>query len=171
MKIIGIFLILISGTLIGFYHSFKFIFRRNDLLEMKRAIQVLNSEIKFLSNGIKDALENVKNNVSYPIQSIFFEFEKNINLKKGEELFLIWEESLKKSIKNTYLKKEDFEKFKLIGKYILSYDKNLSLEGFKIILDYIDYSVKEIEKEKMKNMKMYQSIGILSSVGLIILLI
>ncbi len=78
---------------------------------------------------------------------------------------------MKKASKNTYLIKEDIEKFKIIGKSIVSYDKELNLNGLNIILDYIDTSIKEIENDKLKNMKMYQSVGILGSLALIILLI
>ncbi len=59
MKILGIILIFLSGTSFGLYHSFKPIFRKNDLIEMKRALLILNSEIKFLSAGIKEALKSI----------------------------------------------------------------------------------------------------------------
>ncbi|MDE6182200.1 MAG: stage III sporulation protein AB [Eubacteriales bacterium] len=171
MKIIGIILILLAGTSFGMYYSFKPIYRKNDLLEMKRAILILNSEIKFLSTSIKEALLAIENSIALPIKNIFFNFRQNIEKRRGEELYLIWEESLQKSSKNTYFIKEDIEKFKMIGKSIGSYDKELNLNSLNIILDYIDTSIKDIENEKLKNMKMYQSVGILGSLALIILLI
>lgn len=171
MKILGIIFILISGTSFGFYYSFKPIYRKSDLLEMKRAILILNSEIKFLSTSIKEALNSIEKSITGPISNIFSIFKKEIDQRRGEELYLIWEDSLEKSVKNTYFIKEDVEKFKLIGKSIGSYDKELNINGLNIILDYIDLSISEIEKEKLKNIKMYQSIGILGSLALIILLI
>lgn len=171
MKIIGIILIFLSGTSFGLYYSFKPIFRKNDLLEMKRALLILNSEIKFLSTSIKEALKSIENSVSSPIKDIFFKFRNNLDEKRGESLYSIWEETLKNTIKNTYLTKEDENKFKLIGKTLGNYDKELNLNNLNIIFEYIDTSLKEIEKEKLKNMKMYQSVGILGSLALIILLI
>lgn len=171
MKIIGIILIFLSGTSIGLYYSFKPIFRKNDLLEMKRALLILNSEIKFLSTSIKEAINNIENSINSPIKEIFSNFKINLEKKRGESLKNIWEQTLSKSIKNTYFIKEDFEKFKLIGNAIGNYDKELSLNNLKIIFEYIDFSLKSIEKENAKNFKMYKSIGILGSLALIILLI
>lgn len=171
MKIIGIILIFLSGTSFGFYHSFKPLFRRNDLLEMKRALLILNSEIKFLSTSIKEALKSIENSVSSPIKDIFSTFRKNLEIKNGESLNIIWEESLNQAINNTYLTKEDKNKFKLIGKNLGSYDKELNLNNLNIIFNYIDTTLNEIETERLKNMKMYQSVGILGSLALIILLI
>lgn len=171
MKIIGIILIFLSGTSIGMYYAFKPIYRKNDLFEMKRALLILNSEIKFLSTGIKEALVSIQNSISSPIKDIFLKFQKDIDEKRGEELHLIWENSLKNTVSNTYLTKNDIEKFKIIGKSIINYDKELNLNGLNIILDYIDTSIKEIENDKLKNMKMYQGVGILGSLALIILLI
>lgn len=171
MKILGIILIFLSGTSFGLYHSFKPIFRKNDLIEMKRALLILNSEIKFLSAGIKEALKSIENNVNSPIKEIFSNFKINLEKKTGESISIIWEESLKNNIKNTYLTKEDEHKFRLIGKNLGSYDKELNLNNLEIIFNYIDTALKDIETEKLKNMKMYQSVGILGSLALIILLI
>lgn len=171
MKIIGMILIILGGTSFGMYYSFKPIYRKNDLVEMKRAILILNSEIKFLSTNIKEALISIENSVALPIKDIFFKFRQNIEKRRGEELYLIWADSLEEATKNTYLIKEDIEKFKIIGKSIANYDKELNLNSLNIILDYIDVAIKEIEDYKLKNMKMYQSVGILGSLALIILLI
>lgn len=171
MKILGIILIFLGATTFGYYYSYKPIFRKNDLLEMKRAILILNSEIKFLSSGIKECIVSIEKVIKKPIKDIFSKFGELLEEKRGEELNLIWEKALEEEVYNTYLNFEDIEKFKMIYRIIGGYDKELNIKGLEIVLDYIDTAILEIDREKGKNSKMYQSLGVLGGLALIILLI
>lgn len=170
LKIIASIIIFSSFSLIGFYYAYREIYRKNDLLEMKRAILLLISEIKFLSS-INEAVMNIEKDIDSAIKDIFVEFRQNIIKKRGEGLSVLWEDAVKIGSKKTYLLKQDKEKICLVGKVIGLVDKSFSLEGLNIVINYIDMTVKEIDKEKNKNMKMYQSLGIFSGLILIILLV
>lgn len=170
IKILGILFILFGFSFFGFYYSYKPIYRKNDLLEIKRAILALSSEISFLSS-IDEAILNIEKNLDEPIREIFIKFRKNIKEKRGEELFLLWSDAIEKGSKKTYFTKEDKDKLNIIGKTIGNYDRNMNLNGLNLVVEYIDTNIKEIELEKFKNMKMYQSLGVLSGIALVILLI
>nr|WP_317356538.1 stage III sporulation protein AB [uncultured Tyzzerella sp.] len=169
-KIIGCIVVLISFSLIGIYFSYRPIYRKNDLLEMKRGLLSLSSEITLFSN-INEAILNIEKNIQNPIKNIFTIFRKNLQEKRGEELSILWEEALKKGSLNTYFTKEDIENIKIVGKIIGSLDVNFNIEGLNIVIDYINSTIKNLDDEKNKTFKMYQSLGVLSGLMIIILLI
>ena len=65
LKIFSSIIILIGFSIIGFYYSYKPIYRKNDLLEMKRALLSLSSEINFFSS-ITEAILNIEKNLDKP---------------------------------------------------------------------------------------------------------
>lgn len=170
IKIFASILILGGFSSIGFYYSFKPVYRRNDLIALKRAILSLVCEMRFLSN-IKEAIQNIEPSLEKPIKNIFSTFYKNIEKRRGEDLYILWEDAVNTHIKNTYFSLEDKEQLKLIGKSLSSIDKDFNIEGLNIVISYIDDKIKGIEEEKRKNTKMYQSLGVLSGLMMIILLI
>lgn len=170
IKILASIIILFGFSTIGIYHSYKPVYRKNDLLEMKRAILNLISEINFLSN-IEEAICNLEDNLKPEVKLIFTTFREDISKKRGENLTDIWNDALDRGSINTYFTLEDKDKLYIIGKIIGNFDKEFSLESLNIITDYIDSKVGELEQDKIKNMKTYQSMGVLSGLAVIVLLI
>ncbi len=170
IKIFASVIILIGFSTIGFYYAYKPVYRKNDLLEIKRAILSLASEIKFFSS-LNEALLNIEKNLDKPIKNIFIKFRKNLEERRGEELAILWEDAIKNDSLDTYLIKEDIENIALVGKIIGSIDRSFNIEGLNLVIDYIDNAVKNINIEKSKTFKMYQSLGFLSGLMIIILLI
>ncbi|WP_250277677.1 stage III sporulation protein AB [[Clostridium] colinum] len=170
IKIFCSIIILMGFSIIGFYYAYKPIYRKNDLLEMKRALLSLSSEIKFFSS-LNEAILNIEKNLNKPIQNIFIKFRENMQEKRGEELAFLWEDAIKNGAYETYFVKEDIENICVIGKMIGSLDKNFNIESLNIVIEYINNTVKNIDDEKNKNFKMYQSLGFLSGLMIIVLLI
>lgn len=170
IKIFASVIILVGFSTIGFYYAYKPVYRKNDLLEIKRAILSLSSEIKFFSS-LNEAILNIEKNLNKPIKNIFIKFRKNLEERRGEELAILWEDAIKNDSLHTYLIKEDIENIALVGKIIGSIDRSFNIEGLNIVIDYIDNTVKNINIEKNKTFKMYQSLGFLSGLMIIILLI
>ncbi len=170
IKILACLLVVGGFTSIGFYYSLRPKYRKNDLLSLKRALHLLVSEMKFLSS-IKEAIKNIEDNIEEPIKAIFKTFYENMENRLGEDVQILWEDALRENIKKTYLQKEDEEEMKIIGKSLSSIDKDFNIEAINMITEYIDTKMEDIEKEKNKNTKMYQSLGVLSGLMIVILLI
>ena len=170
LKIIACICILIGFSMFGIYYAYKPIYRKNDLLEMKRALLSLSSEIVFFSN-INEAILSIEKSLDKPIRNIFVKFRENLEEKRGEELSYLWEDALKNGCYETYFAKEDIENINMIGKIIGSLDVNFNVEGINIVIDYINSTISMLDEEKNKTFKMYQSLGVLSGLMLIILLV
>lgn len=170
LKIFSSIIILIGFSIVGFYYSYKPVYRKNDLLEMKRGLLSLSSEIIFFSS-ITEAIFSVEKTLAKPIKNIFIKFRENIEKRRGEELFLLWEDALKDGSYETYFTKEDIEHISTVGKVIGTFDRQLNIEGISIVIEYINSTIKNIENEKNKSLRLYQSLGVLSGLMIIVLLI
>lgn len=170
-KIIGSLLIISVFTIYGFYLSYRIIYRQNDLLEMKRAILILSSEMRFLSTSIVDAITHIENSIDPPIKNLFSYFKFLLEKNEGDSIEIIWEKALASELKNSFFSKNDLGKFKIIGKSICNYDKDFNLSSLRLVNDYIDQSIAEINLDKRQYLKMYQSLSILLSIMIVIILI
>lgn len=170
LKIVSSIVVLCGFSFLGFYYAYKPLYRKNDLCELKRGLLSLVSEIKFLSN-LNEAILNIEKNLNNPIKTLFTNFRQNIQQKRGENLSTLWQDALNKSKNQTYFTKEDIENINVVGKIIGSLDKDFSIDALNIVIQYIDGTIKIIDKEKTKTFKMYQSLGVLSGLMIVILLI
>lgn len=170
IKFLACIIILFGFSTIGTYYSYIPVYRKNDLLEIKRAILNLISEINFLSN-LDEAILNIQDNLKPEVKLIFNTFLENLSQKRGESISDIWNYSLDVGSIHTYFTKEDIDKLYILGKIISNFDKEFSIDSMNIIIDYIDNKVRDLEGDKIKNMKSYQSIGVLSGLAVIIILI
>ncbi len=162
-------IILMGFSILGTYHSYKPAYRKNDLIEMKRAILNLISEINMMSS-IEEAVNNTQKNMNSDIEPIFKTFGENIVKDRGDNLVDIWRNALDKSCSKTYFEQEDIDKLYLIGNALGNFDKEFSVDSLNIVIDYIDLKVVELEEELTQNMRTYQSIGVLSGLAIIVVL-
>ena len=117
IKYIMLFLIFISSALIGRYISKKYIFRVKELEEIKNALNILKTKIKFTYEPIPEIFEELANNSSYNISEIF---EKSKNKMKNKSASISWEEAIDET--NCNLNQEDKQKLKTLSK-LLRYNR------------------------------------------------
>ncbi len=169
IKIIGGVLIILSNLLIGFYYGYKEIFRQNDLMEIQKALEILKTEINYSMSTLIEATENIKSKTKLPISKIFYSLQKKLLNASDETIENLWIQSVQENKKYTYFNKEDIEHILSFGKVLGYLDKEMQLINIKILTDYLNRKILEIDKTKNKNKKLYITLSIL--VGLLILVI
>ena len=71
IKYIMLFLILISSSLIGRFLSKKYVYRLQELEEMRNALNILKTKIKFTYEPIPEIFNEISENMNKNIGSIF----------------------------------------------------------------------------------------------------
>jgi stage III sporulation protein AB len=74
LRILGILLIMAGSVGIGFYYSAKEGYRVQDLLEFKKALMILSSEIEYMRSTLSEACANIAKRTGLGISPIFAEF-------------------------------------------------------------------------------------------------
>lgn len=169
VKMLGMALVLGSTALAGVYFGSLESFRAADLLELKKALSILRSEIEFARTGLPEALASIGRRTSRPVGAMFTRLEELVCAERGAELAELWERSVAECVGKTYLSAEDREQLLSFGKTLGYLDAGMQLMNITLLTDYISGKVAALNENRYKSRRMYQGLGVL--VGLLIIVI
>ena len=110
IKYCMLFCVFLSSTLIGKYISQKYKFRLEELEEMKNALNIFKSKIKFTYEPIPEIFDEISKNTYQTISKLF----KNAKEKMERENASV---AYEKSVEGN-LKKEDKQTLKTLSKLL-----------------------------------------------------
>lgn len=109
IKLFGAFLILISGSSIGWIYGSIYLNRVRELKELQLALNILDTEISYGRTILPEALKSSIDVLSPSLSKIFYEAANQLEISKNYNFYELWQEIINNQSKNTYLNGEDFE--------------------------------------------------------------
>lgn len=164
IKYFMLFLVLVACTLIGRFLSKKYVYRLNELEEMKNALNIFKTKIKFTYEPIPEIFQEMSENINKNISNIFIKAKNKMQNKSAS---IAWEEALDES--NTNLTKEDRYVLKSLSKLLGQTDVEGQTSQIDITQKFLETQIKQAEDEKKKNEKLYSKLG--TTIGLVIVII
>ncbi len=116
IKYCMLFFVFIISALIGKYISQKYRFRLEELEEIKNALNIFKSKIKFTYEPIPVIFEEISQKSNPNISELFLDAKEKMENKTSSEA---WEEAIEKFSGN--LNKEDKQAIKTLSKLLRSY--------------------------------------------------
>lgn len=164
LKYIILFFILVSCSLVGRYLSKKYVIRVKDLEEMKNALNIFKTKVKFTYEPIPEIFSEISKNVNYNVGQVFELSKEKMKTMTANKA---WEEAIEES-KNSF-SKEDKYVLKTLSKLLGQTDIEGQISQIEITEKFLDSQLKDAEKEKEKNEKLYSKLG--TTIGLAIVII
>lgn len=171
LKLPLLVIIFITCSLIGFSYGGTYAKRLKSLIELRESIRLLESEITVFANPLPIAIENIKNRISTDMYKVYSIILKHIKLDQSGDIYNSFLESTEYLEETCLLKAEDIDVFLSLGKLIGKTNRNNQEQYFQYILREIDQLIEQAKEEKIRNEKMYRSLGILTGLGIIIILV
>lgn len=166
IKYLTLILILFSTTYIGILISKKYLNRVKDLKEMKNALNMFSTKIKFTYEPIPQTFKEISQKTKPNISNIF----KNVCEKMDKQnAGKAWEEALEES--NTNMTKEDIEVLKNLSNLLGKVDIEGQVNEVELVENFLDTQIELAEEEKQKYVKMYKTLGITIGLAVVIILI
>ena len=166
VKIVILILVFGSSFSIGKLIAGKYINRVKELKEMKSALNIFETKIKFTYESVPEIFEQIGNQMEGNIGSIFKESSKKMkDVSAGEA----WIQSIEKTESN--LNKEDKEILKKLGKLLGRTDADGQISEIELVSNFLDTQIDIAENERSKNEKMYKTLGGLIGLTLVIIFI
>lgn len=113
IKYCMLFFVFILSVLIGRYISQKYRYRLEELEEIKNALNIFKSKIKFTYEPIPEIFGEISKNTNYNISKLFKKATENM---KNETASLAWKKSVDEFSCN--LNKEDKQAIKTLSKLL-----------------------------------------------------
>lgn len=162
------FLIAIFGlaTYLGNSKANQYVNRLKELVSIKSALNILENKIKFTQSPLEEIFKNIAENCSEKnIKNIFqvLSIKQEINIHKS------WENTI--NLIESNLNSEDKKILIDMGKILGTTDVDGQVSNIKITSSFIDRQIEKAEQEKNKNVKLFRTLGIVSGLTIIIILI
>lgn len=162
--IISFFIICICAYL-GICKAKTYEIREKELKRIKSSLSFFKSKIEFTYEPIQEVFEQISKSVYLHKDNIFLRTTEHM---KSLDINSAWNESIEE---NENFNSEDKEILKMFGKLLGKTDKSGQLSEIEITQEFIEKQIEKAEQEKIRNSKLYKTLGIISGVGIVIILI
>ena len=168
MRIVGGSIFMLGTSGLGLYQVADYelaIAVRKQVCDMLR---YLIAQIQVEHASIPDSICKVSARLSGVFGEILQTIQKHYMENEGKPLFIIWQEKMQ--CVEAYMSAEDAGL--LIGLFDQTgfYDTKTQLKKLQMTLDVFEGEIKELEEQKEKRCRLYQSMGLMVGIFVIILL-
>ena len=170
MRIIGAAAVVCGAVALGFYYAAQEQKRAQDLLEFKKALLILSSEIEYMRTPLSAASSNIGKRTEGWVSAVFTRFGDLLAHSEGETAYQLWVQSLSEIKDQTYLTQEDWKITESFGKTLGYLDKQMQQNAIQYTIDYIDEKAAALQTQADKNKKMYRSLGVIGGLLLAVVL-
>lgn len=169
IKIIGAILIIVSTSYAGFELSKVLSQRPKQLRALKSALQSLDAEIMYGHTPLHEASRRLSEQLTEPLSSFFKDFRDHL-LSEDTTVKDAWISSLNKTWKNTAMKNTELEIMKQFGETLGRHDRHSQQKQIILTLTHLEREEQEARENQRKYEKMIKSLGFLSGILIVILL-
>ena len=171
VKIIASLMILISSSLLGYIYGMSYRKRLENLILMENCIKLLETEIIYGANPLPEALISVYKKGNAKISYIFKVIAEELTIKKTGTVIECFQSVVNILKDKLSFEDEDIELFLNLGRVIGTSDRFDQEKNFKLILTQIKTLETEARLSKDKNEKLFKSLGVLSGLTIVIILL
>ena len=166
IKYIILLLIFLSSSMIGRLLSKKYYYRLEELEEIKNALNLFKTKIKFTYSSIPEIFKEIAEGSNQNISKIFENTVHNLKTMPATEA---WNKAIDETKENTNLNEEDIKIIKGLSKQLGIIDIEGQISQIDITQNFLDTQIRQAQEEKEKNQKLYQKLG--TTIGLVIVIL
>lgn len=169
MKLIGAIFILLASTWSGFEASRHLNERPKQLRLLKVALQALEAEIMYGHTPLNEAAIHLAKQMPKPLSWFFEEFSKKLTTGVTS-VKQAWNESLNEVWKFTAFKQGELEVMKQFGETLGQYDRQSQQKQILLAIKHLEREELDAVEQQLRYEKMVKSLGFLTGLLIVILL-
>ena len=158
--------IFLSCSLIGMLISKKYSNRVNELKEFKNALNIFKTKIRYTFEPIPEIFKEISETSSSNISSVFKLAADKMSICSAGEA---WDIALKLDELN--INEEDIGVLSNLGKLLGKTDLDGQLSQIELTSEFLDKQIMKAETKKEKNEKMYNALGMIIGIAIVIILL
>jgi len=170
MRWLGAAAVICGAAALGFYYASQEAQRAQDLLELKKALLILSSEIEYMRTPLPAASLNIGKRSERWVGPLFTRFGEYLAQSEGETAYQVWIRVIAEIKGQAHLAEEDWKVVEGFGKTLGYLDKQMQQNAIRYTVDYIDEKATSLQAQADKNKKMYRSLGVIGGLLLAVVL-
>lgn len=169
IKLLGAVFIIVSTTWAGLEAARHLTERPRQLRLLKVALQSLEAEIMYGHTPLAEATKNIAKQMDKPLTWFFESFSYKLE-QASLTVKQAWQESLDEVWQSTAFKKAELEIMKQFGETLGQHDRHTQQKHIQLAMTHLEREELEARDKQVRYEKMVKSLGVLSGLLLIILL-
>ncbi len=171
MKAIGCILVIVSSTGMGFFFSSEIRSRIEDLKELRKLVVLLRGDIRYANTPLPEAIGSITRRHNGNYHTFFQHVSTKLHELSGHTFSEIWKEAVQMELANTSLSKKDKLHLIQFGENLGYLDKDMQMNTMDLFISQLDEELKELQKTVKEKAYMYNTLGIMAGIFIIIILI
>lgn len=167
IKYIFMILIFVISILIGNSISMKYKDRVAELKDFKSALNLLKAKIKYTYEPIPEIFLEISKKFENTVGGIFKISRENMKISTAGKA---WESAVDDYILLN-ISKEDKKVLKGLGKLLGKTNKEGQISEIELTEQFLDRQIEQAESERVKNEKLYKTLGGVIGCALVIVLV
>lgn len=164
-------ILLLSSSTIGYLMALRYSLRVKQLTYFINALNTLETEILYYLTPLPIAMKRVSDRSHSSISWIFEETWSMLSSKEGYEIDEIWKKVINECIDNLSLSKEDIEIIIDFAKELGFGNKDTQNKHFQYTKELLKEQKRKANNEREKNGRMFNKLGVLLGLAIVIILI
>lgn len=159
-------MIIVTSSIIGILFSKKYANREKEIKELKNALNIFSTKIKFTYEPIPNVFMEISNKIDGNIGKLFARAASRMQETSAGEA---WKQALLESKKN--LNSEDILVVQNLARLLGQTDLEGQLSEIEVVNNFLTLQLQNASEERRKNEKMYKTLGLVTGLTLAIILI
>lgn len=170
IKLLGAILIVVSGTLIGFYQAAQFANRPRQLRAFILALQRLETEIMYGYTPLADALLKIGQQLTEPIRTIFIKAAEHLAAPVSSTAQDSWQQSVEMNWRHTSMKQNEKQIVYQFGYTLGTSDRDDQIKHIRLAIQQLQHEEAMAQEDQKRYEKMCRSLGVLAGVLIVVLI-
>ncbi|MDQ0337738.1 stage III sporulation protein AB [Caldalkalibacillus uzonensis] len=171
LKLLGSILIISATTLTGFYMAWRLGERTKQLRQLQMCLQMLETEIYYGSTPLAVAFRRLGQQDRGVVPALFARCAYYLEHLDGQTTWTCWQRALTEAEGELALRSVEKEWLEHFGKVVGGSDREDQHKHLRLMLAQFGKAEKEAEAEQAKHEKMYKTLGVLSGLMIVILML
>lgn len=165
LKIVIYIAIFASSSYVGILFSRKYSNRVNELKDFKNAFNIFKTKLRYTYAPLNEIFMDISKSIKGIVGETFLDICNSMKIQDATESF-----NSAIDTTNLNLTVEDKETIKNLSKLLGKTDIEGQLSQIDLCISFLNVQIEKAEREKEKNEKLYKTLGIITGLGIIIVL-
>ena len=165
IKIIIYMFIFLTTAWIGILKAKKYVYRVDELREIKTALNIFKTKLKYTYSPIPEIFSEIGENIKSNIGTVF---KIAVSYMQEETASASWEKAVDTVIFN--MNEEDKSILKSLGNLLGKTDLEGQISQIELTEHFLEEQIIKAEKERQKNEKLFRTLGMTAGLAIVIIL-